>query len=82
MLFFHQESLYSVMRHKSSAPFHLNLYICFRQKEPIKVQIFRHSTAHMKIYQIHDVIFQAMNQFPLSFALPFSVVKHSSSEMF
>ena len=46
------------------------------------MQIFRHSTAHMKIYQIHDVIFQAMNQFPLSFALPFSVVKHSSSEMF
>ena len=38
-------------------------FICFWQKEPIKVQIFRLSTARVKIRQIPYVILQATSQF-------------------
>ena len=44
-------SLFSVMRHNSSLPFFLT-FICFGQKEPIKVQISRHSNDRMKFNQI------------------------------
>ena len=44
-------SLFSVMRHNSSVPFHLNLYMLWTKK-PIKVQISRLLTARMKINQI------------------------------
>ena len=39
------------------------IFVCFGQKNPIKVQIFRLSTAHMKINQIPYVNFQATSQF-------------------
>ena len=61
-------SLFSVMRHNTSALFHLK-FICFGQEEPIKVQIFSLSTAHMKINQIPYVIFQATSQFSFKFCI-------------
>ena len=54
-------SLFSVMTHNASILFHLNLYMLWK-KNPIKVGIFWLSTAHMKINQIPDVIFQATSQ--------------------
>ena len=59
-------SLFSVMKHNSPVVFHLNLYMLW-SKEPIKVQIFRLSAAHMKTKQISYVIFQATIQFSLKF---------------
>ena len=38
-------------------------FICYWQKEPIKIQIFRLPMAHRKINQIHCVIFQTTSQF-------------------
>ena len=38
-------------------------YICYGQKQHIKVPIFRFSTAHIKIYQICHVIFETKSQF-------------------
>ena len=38
-------------------------FICYWQKEPIKLQIFRLLMAHRKINQIHCVIFQTTSQF-------------------
>ena len=58
------------------------IFICFRQKHPIKVQIIRLSTARMKINQIPYVVFQASCQFSFKFASPFSVMTHNSSEIF
>ena len=58
----HFASLFSAMKHNSSVFFHLN-FICFGQKDPIKVQIFRLSTAYMKIIQIPYVFFEATCQF-------------------
>ena len=54
------------MRQNSSVIFHLKLYI-FGQKEPIKVQTFRVSTAGMRINQISYVILQATSQFSFKF---------------
>ena len=56
--------------------------MCFRQKESIKVQISRLSTVLIKINQIPYVIFKPRVSFPLNFVLPFSVMKHNSSEIF
>ena len=42
--------------HHSSVSWDITL-LCFKQKEPIKVQIFRRSTACMKINHIPHVIF-------------------------
>ena len=63
-------SLCSVMRHNFSVLFHLNI-ICFGQNEPIIVQIFRLSTAWMKINQIPYVIFQAASQLSFKFCITF-----------
>ena len=60
-------SLFSVMRHNSSAIFHLNLCMFFGQKNPIKVEIFRLSTARMKINQIPYIIFQVTSQISFKF---------------
>ena len=51
-------SLFSVMRYNSSVLFHQNICMLWAN-DPIKVQIFRLSTARMKINQIPYVIFQA-----------------------
>ena len=48
---FNFASLFSARKHNSSVFFHLN-FICFEQKDLIKVQIFRLSTACMKINRI------------------------------
>ena len=69
----------SVIRHNSSVLFHLKL-ICFEQKGPIKVQIFRLSTACMKISQIPNVMFQAKSQVSFKFCVTFQC--HNSSEIF
>ena len=49
---------------------HLN-FICFGQRDLIKVQIFRLSTACMKISQIPYVIFQATCQFSFKVCITF-----------
>ena len=49
-------------RHHSSVFFSLNITY-FLQKQPIKVQIFTLSTAHIKIHRIHQVIFGTTSQF-------------------
>ena len=49
-------SLFIVMRQNSSVfSFNWN-FIWFRQKEPVKVQNFRLSTAHVKFHQIYSLI--------------------------
>ena len=55
--------------------------MCVGQVQPIKEQIFRLLTAHMKINQIPYVIFPATNQFSLIFAPPFIVTAHNFYEM-
>ena len=67
------------MRNNSSVLFHQN-FLCFRQKTPIKVQIFRISTPRLKTFEIPYVILQA--SFPLNFALTLSVMTHTFSEFF
>ena len=62
--------LFSVMKHNSAVFFHLN-FICFGLKAPMKVQIFRLSTACMKINQILYVIFQATCQFSFKICITF-----------
>ena len=44
--------------------------------------MLRLSTARIKTNQIPHVILQATSQFSFKFALPFSLMTHSSSEMF
>ena len=61
-------SLFSVMKRNTSVFFHLNL-ICFGQKDPIRVEIFRLSTVRMKINAIPYVIFQATSQFSFKFCI-------------
>ena len=63
-LFWNQESVFLQTLHHSSISWKITLpyffiwiFICFGQKDPIKVQIFRLSTARMKINQISYVIF-------------------------
>ena len=52
--------------------FLIKIFICFGQKDPIKVQIsFRLSTARMKKNQIPYVIFQAICQFFFKFCITF-----------
>ena len=51
--------------------FFIENFICFRQKEPIKVQSFRLSTARMKINKIPYVIFQSTSQFSFKFYITF-----------
>ena len=48
--------------------FHLN-FICFGQKEVIKVHVFRLLTARMKVNQIPYVILQATSQFSFKFSI-------------
>ena len=68
-------SVSTVMRDNSSVLFHLKLYM-LSTKGTHQVQIFRLSTAHMKINHI------LCNFCPLNFTSPFSVMAHNSSEMF
>ena len=72
---------YSVSLDNSSVIFHL-YFICFGQKEPIKVQIFRLSTAHMKINKFLMSFFKPRVSFPLNFASPFGAITDNSSEIF
>ena len=55
-------SFFSTMTHNSSIQFGSNI-IHFRQKQNIKVLIFRLATARIKIQQIRHVIFGAKTQF-------------------
>ena len=48
-----------------------HFFICFGQKEPIKVQILSFSTASMKISQIPFVSFQDISQFSFQFCITF-----------
>ena len=59
-------SLFSVMRHNFSVFF---LLFPFRQKEPIKVQIFGSLTARMKFNRIPYAILQAISQFSFEFCI-------------
>ena len=77
--FYNFASLFSARKQNSSVFFQLN-FVCFGQKDLIKVQIFRLSTAGTKINQIPYVIFQATCQF--SFKIYISVMTHNSSEIF
>ena len=70
---FNFASLFSARKHNSSVFFHLN-FICFGQKDLIKVQIFRLSTACMKINQIPYVIFQATCQFSFKVCMPWHII--------
>ena len=63
-------SLFNSRKHNSSVLFHLNV-IHFGQKDLIKVQIFRLSTAGMKINQIPYVIFRATCQFSFKICINF-----------
>ena len=67
---FNFASPFSARKHNSSVFFHLN-FICFGQKDLIKVQIFRPVTACMKINQIPYVIFQATCQFSFKTCINF-----------
>ena len=60
--FFNFASFFSVMIHNSSAFFGSDI-IYFRQKQPIKMQIFRHVRACIKIHEILHVIFGTKSQF-------------------
>ena len=71
-------SLFSVMRHNSSALFRLNFYMLWTN---FKVQISRPLTALMKIKQMSYIsLFKPRVSFPLNFALPFNFMTHNSSE--
>ena len=59
---FNFASPFSARKHNSSVFFHLN-FICFGQKDLIKVQIFRLSTACMKINRIPWYISSHMSVF-------------------
>ena len=74
-------SLFSVIR-LTLLYFFISIFICLRQKDPIKVQIFRLSTVCMKINQIPNVFFKPQRSFPLNFASPFSDMVHNFSEIF
>ena len=78
---FNFASLFSARKYNSSVFFHLN-FICFGQKDLIKVQIIRLSTACMKINRIPMLIFEPHVSFPLKFASTFSFMTHNSSEIF
>ena len=54
----------------------------FWQKYPIKVQIFRFSTAWVKIHQISHVIFQTKMSFCSKFGSLFSVMRDNFSPLF
>ena len=56
------ETISHFSRHNSSVFFSSNI-THFLQKQPIKVQIFRLSTARVKVHQIPHVIFQTKSQF-------------------
>ena len=56
------ETISHFSRHNSSVFFSSNITY-FLQKQPIKVQIFRLSTARVKVHQIPHVIFQTKSQF-------------------
>ena len=65
----------SVSWHNSSVTFSSNV-ICFGQKKPIKVQIFRLWTACMKINQIPYVIFQVTSKISFKILHHLSVTWH------
>ena len=56
------ETISQFLRHNSSVFFTSNITY-FQQKYPIKVKIFRLSTARIKIHQIPHVIFETKSQF-------------------
>ena len=76
--FWNQESIFLQTVHHLSVSwnitlmyFFISIFICFGQKNSVKVQIFRLSTASMKINQIPYVIFQATSQFSFKFCNTF-----------
>ena len=54
----------------------------FLQKQHIKVQIFRLSTARVKVHQIPHIIFQTKVSFSSMFGFLFSVMRDNSSILF
>ena len=79
MSFSNKKSVFLQTLHHSSVSwdmitlpyFFIYIFLCVGQKKPIKVQIFRLSTARMKINQISYVIFQATCQFSFKFCITF-----------
>ena len=67
---FNFASLFSARKHASFVIFHLN-FICFGTKDLIKVQIFRLSTACMKINQLLYVFLQATCQCSFKICISF-----------
>ena len=73
-LVWNQESVFLQTLHHPSVSwniilpyFFISIFICFRQKNPIKVEFFRHSLARLKISQIHYVILQVTSRFSFKF---------------
>ena len=57
-------------------------FICYWEKQHIKVQTFRLATAHIKIHQIPHVIFGTKSQFFFKRWTLFSVIRHNTSVHF
>ena len=75
-LVWNQESVFLQTLHHPSVSwniilpyFFISIFICFRQKNPIKVEFFRHSLARLKISQIHYVILQVTSRFSFKFCI-------------
>ena len=87
MSFFKQKVSYSSKFGHSSVSWEVILlyffswnFICYLQKQNIKLHVFRFATACIKIHQIPHLIFGTKSQFFLSnFGLLFSVMIHNSS---
>ena len=72
----------SAILHMTPLYFFGSNLIYFQQKQPIKVHIFRLSTACVKIDRIPNVIFQTKGQFFSKFRSVFSVMRDYSSVLF
>ena len=57
-------------------------FICFWQKEPIKVQIFSLPTVPMKIKQIPYIIFETTSPFFFKYCITFSVMTYTPCVIF
>ena len=75
------ETISHFSRHNSSVLFSSNITY-FLQKQSIKVQIFRLSTARVKVHRIPHVIFQTNSQFSSKFGSFFSVIRDNFSVLF
>ena len=80
--FWNDKSIPFYIFHHSSLSWHIILYIYFlyflsscifyfREKDPIKVPILRHSSGQVNICQIPYVIFQTTSRFFFKFAITF-----------